>query len=185
MDLILNSRRIIKTGLLVSVFLLVASFLLLFLSGCATRDTPNTANEINEECGFEMQAARTAVRLRDKGKTKTHLQAQLPPVDKNSLRLLKKMYEITDEVYEHTQLNETTYTTYRFELCQRELLRKPMPPSIQAVLPELLKCQQEYKMQSSVKSTKCILAGIETTTVKPPVSLPSVSMPGVSDVTNN
>ena len=154
-------------------------------SGCASRDIPNTATGINEECGFEMQAARTAVRLRDKGKTKAFLKSQLPPIDKNSLRLLRKMYEITDEVYEYTQLNETIYTTFRFELCQRELLNKPRPPSIQAVLPELLKCQQEYKIQSSVKSTNCILAGFEITSVKHSVSTPSVSKSGVSNETND
>ena len=167
-----------KSRLLVTVFLLTTGYL--FLSGCASRDIPSTATEITEECGFEMQAARTAIRLRDKGKTKTFLKSQLPPIDKNSLRLLLKMHEITDEVYEHTQLKETIYTTYRFELCQRELLNKPRPPSIQAVLPELLKCQQEFKQQSSVKSTNCILAGIESSSVKP-----SVSKPGVSDETNH
>ena len=165
-------HTIIKPGILVSGLLLV--------SACATRDIPNTAKEINEECGFEMQAARTAIRLRDKGKSKTHLQSQLPPLDKDSSRLLVNMYDITDEVYKYTQLNETIYAIYRFELCQRELLNKPRPPSMQAVLPDLLKCQQEFRIKSSVKSTQCVLAGIENTSVKP-----SASKPGATDATNH
>ncbi len=169
---ITSLHAIAKPGLLVSGLLLV--------SACATRDLPNTAKEINEECGFEMQAARTAIRLRDKGKSKTHLQSQLPPIDKNSLRLLIKMYEITDEVYEHTQLNETIYTTYRFELCQRELLHKPRPTSISTVLPKLMHCQQTFGDQTSVKSTNCVLAGIENTSVKP-----FASKPGATDATNH
>lgn len=169
---ITNLHTTIKPGLLVSGLLLV--------SACATRDIPNTAREINEECGFEMQAARTAIRLRDKGKTKTHLQLQLPPIDKNSLRLLIKMHEITDEVYEYTQLNETIYATYRFELCQRELLNKPLPASISIVTPKLMRCQQTFGNKSSVKSTNCILAGIESTSVKP-----STAKPGAANAAND
>jgi len=158
-------------------------FILTFLilnTGCATRDIPNTAKEINEECAFEMQTARTAIHLRDKGKTKADLQSKLPPLDKNSSRLLKKMYEISEEVYEYTELNETVYTTYRFELCQRELLGKALPNSTQTVLPALLTCQQQYGDKSSVKSTNCILEGIAAVSKKP-----TVSTPGVSHETNN
>jgi len=154
--------------------------LLILTTGCATRNIPDTAKEINEECAFEMQAARTAIRLRDKGKTNEDLKSKLPPLEQNSLRLLKKMYEISDEVYQYTDLNEMVYTTYRFELCQRELLGKSLPVSTQTVLPDLLACQQQYQDKSSVKSANCILAGIENRSIKL-----AVPISGDSHETNN
>jgi len=131
-------------------------------AACSTTSSvQQTVEEVNIECSFEMQAARTAIRLRDKGKPESSLKAQLVPLDEKSSRLLIKMHEITDEVYAATGLNEVVYSTYRFELCQREFLQKPRPASIDAVLPDLLKCQDKYANKSSVNSTNCILAAID------------------------
>ncbi|MGD9386212.1 MAG: hypothetical protein PVF28_06625, partial [Thioalkalispiraceae bacterium] len=62
----------IKTSILVTAILVV--------SACTTTRIQQEAEAINIECGFEMQAARTAIRLRDKGTPKATLEAQLVPV---------------------------------------------------------------------------------------------------------
>ena len=149
-------------------------------SACATRDVPKIAKQINEECGFEMQAARTAIRLRDQGKPKSFLTKGLAPIEKDSSRLLIKMHEISEQVYAYQELNEVVYATYHFELCQRELQNKARPASLQSVLPELLKCQQTFGLQSSVESTNCILAGIERQSINQPVN-----KNGVTDAANH
>lgn len=137
-------------------------FLAALISACATKDIPDNAQTINEECGYEMHAARSAIRLRDKGKAKKDLLTKLAPIDQNSSRLLIKMHEISNEVYQYAELNEVVYSTYRFELCQRELLHKTVPDSLPDVLPLLLQCQQRYADKSSVKSTSCILDAVNT-----------------------
>ena len=157
------------------IFLIVA-----LNTACATKQTTHSAKEINEECGFEMHAARTAIRLRDKGKSKTDLLSKLPPLEKNSSRLLQEMHEITNEVYRYPDLNQVVYSTYRFELCQRQMLRKPIPASIQVVLPLLLNCQQQFGNKSSVKSTNCILAAVKDTSNREPIT-----NTGVTNVTDH
>lgn len=148
----------IKTGLLLILTTLA--------SACATKDIPDNVKEINQACSFEMQAARTAVRLRDKGKTREDLLAKLVPIDKDSSRLLIEMHEITHEVFDYPLLNDVVYSTYRFELCQRELLRKPVPASLEAVLPMLQQCQQHFGDQSSVKGTTCILDAVKNQAIQ-------------------
>jgi hypothetical protein len=138
------------------------------LGACSTTNVSQTTKEINIECGLEMQAARTAVRLRDRGKPKSSLLVQLAPITQDSSRLLIKMYEITHEVYAITELNEVVYPTYRYDLCQRELLKKPVPDSIQDVLPGLMECQNKYQLKSTPKSTRCIQMAIENSTEKHP-----------------
>ncbi len=134
---------------------LALPLLLLFVSACAN-DPYDSAEEINEACSFEMQAALTAIKLRDKQKPKSLLLTKLSPLDKDSSRLLVNMYQVVDEVYAYTWLNETVYSTYRFELCQRQLLYKPYPLSIEPVLPGLKHCQQQYGTTSSEQSTRCV-----------------------------
>ena len=139
----------------------------LLVSACSTTNVNQTPNDINIECGLEMHAARTAIRLRDKGKPKSSLLAQLTPITQESSRLLIKMYEITHEVYAITELNEVVYPTYRYDLCQRELLNKPVPESIREVLPGLIECQNRHQNKSTPESTRCIFAAIEkTATIK-------------------
>jgi hypothetical protein len=150
----------IKTSILVTAILVV--------SACTTTRTQQEAEAINIECGFEMQAARTAIRLRDKGTPKATLEAQLVPVSRDSSRLLIKMHEIANEAYQYTELNETVYATYRFELCQRELINKPMPGSLEQVMPQLMHCQDRFANQSSAQSTQCILVAIRNAAEKHP-----------------
>ncbi len=141
--------------------------LLLFVSACAN-DPYDSPKEINEACTFEMQAAQTAIKLRNKNKSKSSLLAKLTPLEKDSSRLLVNMYQIVDEVYAHSWLNETTYPTYRFELCQRQLLYKPYPLTIEPVIPLLKDCQQQYGTISSEQATNCIVNGLDNHTPSKP-----------------
>jgi len=113
-----------------------------------------------------MQAALTAVRLRDKDTTKSMLLEKLSPLQKDSSRLLVNMYQIVDEVYSHSWLNESIYPTYRFELCQRQLLSKPYPLALVPVLPILKQCQLKYGIEASEQATECILTGLDNFTAK-------------------
>jgi hypothetical protein len=134
--------------------LLLASITL--FGACASEESFHTAREINEECHMEMQAARTAVRLRDKGKPKSTLQSQLPPIKPESSRLLINLHDIVTETFQYTTFNEVVYPTYRFELCLRQLQNKPYPISLAVIEQPLLHCQQQYGLQSSKQSTECI-----------------------------
>jgi hypothetical protein len=131
------------------------------LGACASEERFNTARAINEECQVEMQAARTAVQLRDKGKTKADMQKQLPPIEPGSSRLLKSLYEIVTETYQFSSLNEVVYPTYRFELCMRQLQDKPYPASLAVIEQPLLNCQAQYALQRSEQSTACILQAMD------------------------
>ncbi len=136
-------------------------FIILLISACANNpyDSPK---EINEACRFEMQAALTAIKLRNKDKPKSNLLAKLTPLEKNSSRLLVNMYQIVDEVYSHVELNETIYPRYRFELCQRQLSYKSYPLTIEPVLPMLKRCQQQFGSDSPEQATTCIVKGLDT-----------------------
>ena len=143
---------------------LILPVLLLFVSACANNPY-DSAKEINEACAFEVQAANTAIKLRDKNKPLASLLAKLAPLKKDSSRLLVNMYQVVDEVYSHPWLNETIYSTYRFELCQRQLLYKQYPLTIEPVLPMLKHCQQQYGATSSEQTTECILNGLDGYTI--------------------
>ncbi len=141
--------------------LFLSPTLLLLLSACTIGERFNTPAAINEECSLEMQSARTAVRLRDKGKPYDWLKNQLVPLSEHSSRLLMNMHEILDEVFKHTELDETIYPTYRFELCMRQLQKKPYPISLAAIKPGLSVCKKTYGNKSSANSTQCVIEAID------------------------
>lgn len=144
---------IVKLSLLVTLIGL--------LGACASTERFNTPQKINQACNMEMQAARTAVRLRDKGKSKSFLQDTLPPIKPESSRLLHNLHDIVSETYQHTTLNEVVYATYRFELCMRQLQHKLYPVSLAVVESPLMNCQQQFAMESSQQSTECIMQAID------------------------
>ena len=128
------------------------------LLGCAQQEQrPRSANDINEACGLEMQAARTAIRLREKNKPKTQLKQQLAPLTADSSRLLFNMHQILDEVYAHPQLNAVIYPVYRFQLCTQQLQNKLLAHNIDRNLTGLLACRAQYNTTSSNESTQCVL----------------------------
>ena len=126
------------------------------LGACAGQERFNSAREINEECQIEMQAARTAVRLRDQGKPKSLLQDQLPPIKEDSTRLLINLHAIVTETFHYSMLNQVVYPTYRYELCLRQLQNKPYPNALADIEQPLLHCQHQFALQSSKQSTECI-----------------------------
>lgn len=132
-------------------------FLFVSLSACSNKKPFSTAREINQECMLEMQTAVTAIRLRDRGKSKQQLAKALPPLHKNSSRLLVYMHEILDETFQYQDLNEIIYPTYRFELCTRQLTNKSHPYNITKVYPALISCQQKFGQQASPEGTACIV----------------------------
>lgn len=136
--------------------------LLLFFTGCAEKKPFTTANQINEECTLEMEAARTAVLLRNDGMSRDDLSRTLPPLNKDSSRLLVFMHEILGEVYKYKDLNEVIYPTYRFELCSRQLTNKPYPYTITQIYPALLACQSRFGKNASTDATKCVLSGFQS-----------------------
>ena len=140
-----------------------SQFLLLIalLTACASNESFDTAKEINEECYLEMQAAHTAVRLRDKGNPQAILQDSLPPITPKSSRLLRNLHDIVTEIFQYKTLNEVIYPTYRFELCSRQLQNKPYPASLAMLEKPLLNCQQQYGMDSSKQSTECVIQIID------------------------
>ncbi len=140
--------------------------LFVLLSGCASKERFTTAKEINEACQVEMQAALTAVRLRNEGKPKSALLAPLPAITEHSSRLLVNLHVIVDETYQYPALNEMIYPTYRFDLCLRALQQKPYPVSLAPVEPALLNCQRQFGLESSAQSTQCVSAAIDAYTPK-------------------
>lgn len=142
---------------------------------------PQTAKEINQECATEFQAARTAVRLRDKGRPAELLKQQLAPIDVHSSRLLIRLHQIVDEAYAHTAMNETVYAVYHFELCQREFLRKPVPTKLQQIEPALLACQQQFGNQSSSEATICIQQAFDGLRQTPDSDKPATPPPLAPD----
>lgn len=135
--------------------------IVVLLTGCARAERFNTAQEINDECRLEMQAASTAVHLRDKGKPKSFLLEALPPVNEQSSRLLINMHAIVAEVYQYKTLNEMIYPTYRHAICLRALQHKPIPPTLTAIETDLLICQQQFGLESNEHSTRCVSSVID------------------------
>jgi len=138
-------------------YLWLLAFVML-MSSCAAERPFNTARQINEECILEMETARTAIRLRERGKQKHELAQNLPPLDSHSNRLLYNIHVILDEVYQYDKLNEVIYSTYRFELCSRQLNNKTYPYNISIIYPALLTCQQEFAAEATPEATQCIVA---------------------------
>ena len=148
------------------------------LGACANQEHFNSAREINEECHMEMQAARTAVRLRDQSKPKSLLQDQLPPIKPDSSRLLINLHAIVAETYQYNTLNEVIYPTYRYELCLRQLQNKPYPKSLAVIEQPLSNCQQQFALQSSKQSTECIQHAMDQ------LSVEQLVIPNINSVRN-
>ncbi|MEJ2359946.1 MAG: hypothetical protein P8Z75_00765 [Gammaproteobacteria bacterium] len=127
----------------------------LVLAGCAMGPSQH---EIHSECRLEMDAARTAVQLRNKGKDKLAMLRTLPPLHKNSTRLLHQMYQIVDETYDYPHLNDIVFGIYRYELCARELRRQPVPTDIGSVHMQLQSCQARFHRQVSKQAVDCVRA---------------------------
>lgn len=132
-------------------FLLAAG--LLAVGGCASGPT---RHEIRRECRLEMDAARTAIQLRNQGKDKMAMLRTLPPLHKNSTRLLHQMYQIVDETYDAPALNEIVFGIYRYELCARQLRRQPVPANISTVYPRLKSCQARFNKQVTKQAVHCV-----------------------------
>jgi len=132
--------------------------ILLLLNGCANSQH-KSEKFIQNACAFESLAAGTAIKLRDKGKTKADLQSDLVPLDKNSSRLMVNMYQFTDEVFEHGWINQMTYSNYRLELCHRQLRQKHYPLTMNPILTMLRQCQQ--KSTSNDQAINCIHRGLD------------------------
>ena len=118
---------------------------------------------------MEKEAARTAVRLRNKGIASSQLRDKLAPLDKNSSRLLLNMHQIVDETYRHKWLNETVYSQYRQELCLRQLQHRYYPLTIEAVLKSLQSCQAKESAAPNESLHQCISNTFDryTDTIKP------------------
>lgn len=128
---------------------------LLNLTACAIGPTHH---EIYNECRLEMDAARTAVQLRDKGKDKMTMLHTLPPLHQDSTRLLRQMYQIVDDIYEFRDLNDVVYGIYRYEYCAQQLRHQVMPPNLAAVHPQLQACQARFGRQVSKAAVDCVRA---------------------------
>lgn len=105
-----------------------------------------------------MDAARTAIQLRDKGKDKMTMLRTLPPLRAHSTRLLHQMYQIVDETYACPRLNDIVYGIYRYEICTRQLQHAPVPGSISSVYAQLQNCQSRYHRQVSSQAVACVRA---------------------------
>lgn len=128
---------------------------LLNLAACASGPTQH---EIYYECRLEMDAARTAVQLRDKGKDKMMMLRTLPPLHKNSTRLLRQMYQIVDETYACPNLNDIVYGIYRYEYCARQLRHERVPVKLETVQPQLQACQARFARHVSKAAIDCVRA---------------------------
>ena len=129
---------------------------LLIISACSTNKSGRTASEINRECIVEMEAARTAIRLRNNGKPQQELASSLPPLSKDSEHLLLALHQIVDESYRYAQLNEVIYSNYRFQRCIRYFTNKAYPRDLKLVYSPLMACQQQYGAKASRESTDCV-----------------------------
>lgn len=128
---------------------------LLALSACASGPT---RHEIHAECRLEMDAARTAVQLRDKGKDKRAMLQTLPPLHPNSTRLLRQMYQIVDEAYAFPDLNEIVYGIYRYEHCARQLRHQREPSTFAVIHAQLQACQARFGRKVSKQAVACVRA---------------------------
>lgn len=131
----------------------LAGFILILLSGCAHHPS---ARAIKSQCRLEMEAARTAVKMREQGKTKTAMLQSLPSLHPDSTRLLFEMHQIVDEAYAFPALNDIVYGIYRFETCARQLQHQLVSPPFQELAPHLLACQEQYRRQVSKAAVACV-----------------------------
>jgi hypothetical protein len=137
------------------------------LNACAHRPTVHT---IKSECRTEMAAARTAVQLRDQGKSKQDVLATLPPLYPDSTRLLRTMYHIVDEVYVSPHLNALVYGIYRFEYCAHQLQDQTVPQHFDAIAPKLFVCQTQFAGDDSKALVACVRGVFPQTHNTQPVS---------------
>jgi hypothetical protein len=136
------------------------NFLIFFavvLAACA-KQTQHSERSIQQDCRLELEAARTAVQLRDEGKSKQAMMQSLPPLTPNSTRLLQQMYHIVYEVYAFPNLNEIVYGAYRYDYCAHQLRQQPVPAQIQDIMPKLLACQTQFGMAVSKQAVDCVRA---------------------------
>ena len=127
---------------------------LILLSACASK--PRLSKQYNYQCTMEMNAAMTAIHLRDQGKTKPELLQELGPLNKNSNRLHRILFSIVDEIYQFPDLNEVIYPTYRFELCAKQLTKQNYENDYAFVHHKLLMCQNKFGEKASALGTTCI-----------------------------
>lgn len=133
------------------------------LAGCTSGPT---RHEIHHECRLEMDAARTAVQLRNKGKDKMTMLRTLPPLQQDSSRLLQQMYQIVDETYAVPGLDDLVFGIYRYEVCARQLRHLPVPTDINTVHSQLLSCQTRFHRHASKKLVNCVRAIFPSTAEK-------------------
>jgi hypothetical protein len=144
------------------VFVIVAA---LVLAACAER-SQQTDHAIQEQCRLELEAARTALQLRDEGKTKQAMLQTLPPLTPTSTRLLQQLYQIVDEVYAYPDLNQIVYGTYRFEYCAHQQRHQPVP-SLQDSVAQLQVCQGQFGMSVSKQAVDCVRGVFSTQPTRP------------------
>jgi hypothetical protein len=128
----------------------------LALNACAHR--PSSTHAIQQQCRLEMEAARTAIHLRDEGKSKQDMLQTLPSLQPDSTRLLRQMYHIVDETYAAPGLNDIVYGIYRFEYCARQLQYQSAPLQFKTIVTQLQACQAQYGRQASQQAISCIRA---------------------------
>lgn len=145
-----------------SVKTAILLFIIPLLCSC-TADKPfDTVREIHQQCMLERQTALTAIRLRNKGKTRQQLAGSLSALDRESGRLLVVMHEIVKEIYQYPALNEAIYPAYRLQLCQRQLGGKPYPINFAQIYSALLLCQQQQANSTSSATDNCVTRSFST-----------------------
>lgn len=133
------------------------AFLFLILCGlgaCAT-DADNVTETVHTQCRLELDAARTAVHLRDRGKSKQDMLHSLPPLHTDSTRLLHQLYAIVDETYTFPKLNDVVFGIYHYDNCTRQLRVQAMP-ALESIYPKLLACQARFGRQVDKQAVSCV-----------------------------
>lgn len=139
----------------------------LLLSSCASHPGALSAREMNAECAIELQAARTAMNLRNKHKPAEFLTSQLPPNDTQATAAVKNLHEIVHEVYDNPTLTTDNYAIYRFETCLRRYRNKPRPQSVSPLISGMQTCQQQYQQKDPARYTHCIIKVMDKHTIWP------------------
>jgi hypothetical protein len=147
--------------------LLVAALL---LSACAQRHSP-TDHAVQAQCRLELEAARTAIQLREAGKTKQAMLQSMPSLTADSSRLLQQLYQIVDEVYAYPDLNQIVYGTYRFEYCAHQLRQQPVPVLANCIAP-LRVCQTQFGVTVSRQAVDCVRAVFSLPATSPAIPDP-------------
>lgn len=129
--------------------------LVLALNACA-QGTEVDQKTIQRTCRLDLEAARTAMQLRNQGKSKAEMLQTLPPLTQSSNRLVQQLYHIVDEVYTYPTLNQVVYPTYRFEYCTRQLQHLPVPAQFRQIAPQLLDCQTKFGTTVSTQAVDCV-----------------------------